>query len=513
MRYHIETMTPTHDHNCHSPDTPTNKHTSISSNPTHCEDMMMGMDDIHSSHATSAAFLGNLQEFKDSFAKIRDKATADRCAHWSFVEAATEGHMCITRHLIAVVDADATEMALREAAENGHFQMVKDLCDLPAAHRATTTRVSRDMVSRALRAAATNGHLPIVQYLCALFKARWAHSGDALSNALLAAVVGDHLPTVQYLCELPAERGVHIASNALQHAARNGNHAMVKYLCELPAERGVNPGANDSVALFEAATRGHLPVVQFLCELPVARGVRPAARNNIALRFAAVQGHLAVVQYLCELPRECGVRPTMNNSEVLQLAAGDGRLSVVKYLCELPQERRVDPAARNNRALVLADAGGHAEVARYLRTLLGCPDCDDCKRLYVRGRTTRAAPLFWTTVVECDRHTGTTRQVSWINIMSDLIADAAPSASSAQQAMLLKTEAFCVRSLDDDEGSRNSLDNSCWTRHVRPLQSFLRADGYEVVTPGPITPKQAAASLTDYTVHLKWVDVNKYLMG
>ena len=207
------------------------------------------------------------------------------------------------------------------------------LCELPQGHR---DAVDPWALNAAMVSAAQNGHSNVVRYLCELPLDRGVDPSANANRAVRRAV--RHLDVVRYLCELPLDRGVDPSADnnsAVRNAASRGHVDVVRYLCELPLHRGVDPS--------NAACTSHVDVVRYLCELPLDRGVDPSADHNHAIKTAASGGHVDVVRYLCELPLDRGVDPSADNNSAVRSTTYTGRVDVVRYLCELPRHRGVDP--------------------------------------------------------------------------------------------------------------------------------------------------------------------------
>ena len=153
------------------------------------------------------------------------------------------------------------------------LEIIKELIDEGAYPKADD--------SRALREAARNGHLELVKFLLPLSDPKAFNS-----SALRWAARNGHLEIVKLL--LPVSDPKAENSEALRSAALNGHLEIVKLL--LPVS---DPKARNSDALRLAALNGHLEIVKLL--LPVSD---PKAYDSYALRYAAIYGHLEIVKLL-----------------------------------------------------------------------------------------------------------------------------------------------------------------------------------------------------------------------
>jgi ankyrin repeat protein len=117
----------------------------------------------------------------------------------------------------------------------------------------------------ALRRAAANGHFEIVRYLVEVGGANISALED---EAFRLAARNGHLDVVRYL----VERGANIfarENEALRRAAANGHLDVVKYL----VESGADISARDNEALREAEANGHLDIVKYLLSKEADRRV------------------------------------------------------------------------------------------------------------------------------------------------------------------------------------------------------------------------------------------------
>ena len=126
----------------------------------------------------------------------------------AFMWAAANGHTPLVRHWCDACDwcMDSTQTkngvchtlprnaALQVAAQNGHLDVVRFLCELPAAHGVD---LSTDH-NAALRGAAKAGRLEVVRYLCQLPARRGVEPGGT-TTVLLAASANGHTEVVQFL--------------------------------------------------------------------------------------------------------------------------------------------------------------------------------------------------------------------------------------------------------------------------------------------------------------------------
>jgi ankyrin repeat protein len=105
--------------------------------------------------------------------------------------------------------------AVRQAAMNGHLDVVKYLCEQGVDIHAKN--------NLAVRYAAMNGHLEVVQYL--------VEQGADIDEAVRYAVEKGHLDVVQYLVEQGAD-----IDEAVRYAVEKGHLDVVQYLVEQGAD-------------------------------------------------------------------------------------------------------------------------------------------------------------------------------------------------------------------------------------------------------------------------------------
>ena len=343
------------------------------------------------SQACAAALLAFAMSLTDAI--IRGDAAAVRALLIDYINDRTS--TSATRDArVPNVSKEGFAAAVREAAKQGHLDVIQTLCELlPPPHPPLPFDIAAD--NTVCDYAVLGGHVALVRYLCDLPP---AFGFDPSASGIFCAVENRDEDMVRLLCDLPLERGVDPAewdNQALRSAAASGDIGIVRLLCELPPERGVDPTAMHNQPLNCAAQGGHIDVVRYLCELPPERGVDSVGHLNWPVAAAAENGHLDVVRYMCELPvdrgvdvSDCdiliralphkevvkylcglplsrGVNPG-NGGFVLLVAAEAGHLETVRFLCQLPRNRGVDPAADECMAVLHAADSGHDEIVAFL---------------------------------------------------------------------------------------------------------------------------------------------------
>ena len=298
----------------------------------------------------------------------------------------------------------AVARAVRRAAGNGRWTLVRWLCALPE-ERGVTAEALGDAVLaatgsairgirpynrillhmcelvagrgdaalvEAVARAAVTGSAAKLRFLCDRFAERDVMA-MALCKAVSKAAAVGVLSSVQFLCELPAARGLtaEALTQAALKAACHGELPVLKYLCERPVERGVNPAANDNLALILASFGDHNHVVEYLLGLSTDRGVDAGAQSNCAITAAAQVGNCRTVAFLCRLPPTRGVNVAAEDNAALRVAAARGYADIVHCLSKLPTARGVDVAACNYEALRTAAEMGHLDVVKILGGWLG----------------------------------------------------------------------------------------------------------------------------------------------
>ncbi len=110
------------------------------------------------------------------------------------------------------------------AAEQGHLDVVKYLCELPLDRNVKPG--AHDC--GALRTAVRNGHLPVAKYLCTL-RDRNVRPAACRYDVLEAAAKG-HLEVLKYLATLPERMELFSVGVVVSAAAYNGHAEVVDFL-------------------------------------------------------------------------------------------------------------------------------------------------------------------------------------------------------------------------------------------------------------------------------------------
>ena len=239
------------------------------------------------------------------------------------LQKAKTAHEAYTLLMAGADPSDDHNLAIRNAAENGHLEIVRLLL---ADERVDPS----DNHNFAIQWAAENGHLEVVKLLLTDMRT------DPSANH----------------------------NDAIRIAAWNGHLDVVKVL--LTDDR-VDPSDKNNEAIRMAAWFGYLEIVNLL--LSDSRvdpsdedndPIRNYAIRNAAIRKAAKNGHLDVVKVLLTDNR---VDPSDNHNEAIRKAAKNGHLDVVKLLLKDP---RVDPSDKDNYAIRKATKYGHHDVVKLL---------------------------------------------------------------------------------------------------------------------------------------------------
>lgn len=278
---------------------------------------------------------------KNNWYKFTYKITRkNRC--WKVIEDAGADVIRLVKNLVSKGYAvhtckDSLTLSLRNIAEVGNIQAVKDLVDL-----CKSVNVECDY-NPALWFAARWGHLDIVKYLVDL--------GATDQRAVSMASYCGHIPVINYL----VHKGFDIRADdeyALRNALQSGNLEVVKYLINLGANIHIKYKGERVISI--AAQRGYLHLVKYLVDL----GLDPHADDDAAVRSASCCGRLEVVKYLVDL----GANIRAKDDYALWLSAREGHLEVVNYLVDLGANIH----AGNDRALNHAVQKGHFPVVKYL---------------------------------------------------------------------------------------------------------------------------------------------------
>lgn len=163
--------------------------------------------------------------------------------------------------------------------------------------------------------AAHNGHFNVVKFLC-----------ERGANTHLN--VDSQLNYRKYIPERLVFFGISITDYhkepAFICACCNGNDEIVTYLYE----KGVNIHVNREDALQIASSRGHLNIVKFL----VSKGAEINAASGLALKSAIANGHIDVVQYLHQMGASIPTNSTHDQDDLLLLSLIYGHLDITQYL-------------------------------------------------------------------------------------------------------------------------------------------------------------------------------------
>ncbi|KAF1321154.1 Alpha- and gamma-adaptin-binding protein p34, partial [Globisporangium splendens] len=310
------------------------------------------------------------------------------CTRAAIENAARNGHVNVVVWLQHHAPVQQSSVAIVNAIECGHLEVVRFLHDQGHALRAPAHAIACaakrnrldilqwmhehyavDWTSDAMDSAAERGHLQIVQ---------WLHANrieGCTTTAMNQAAANGHLDMVQWL---HANRSEGCTAYAMDGAAGNGFFDVVKWLHENRSEGCTTRAMNI------AATNGHLDIVQWLhanrCEGCTSRAMNGAASGGhlnvvkwlhetrsegctaFAMDSAAEYGHLDVVQWLHANRTEGCTTAAMN------LAASRGHLHVIQWL----HENRTEGCT--SRAMDLAVEIGHFHVVKWLHEhrLEGC---------------------------------------------------------------------------------------------------------------------------------------------
>lgn len=257
-----------------------------------------------------------------------------------FLDAVTGGHLQIVEYLHHKIGIFVN--ALKEAAEHGHYEVVKYL------YTNGKSNYSLNDINEAFERACKGGCLDIIKYL--LVEAK-ADVTSRFNNPVMIAAEHGHLEVVKYLCTF---EDVNVRSGndyALHWSCANGHLEMVKFLIE---EKGADPMSKLNFPIEQAAQYGHLQIVQYL----QSKGANLRSNIDYPLRIAAYHGHLEVVKFLTEN----GADVRSKNNFAIRRAAEEGHLEVVKYL----HEAGADINILNYYAIKWASINGHLQVVKYI---------------------------------------------------------------------------------------------------------------------------------------------------
>jgi len=183
--------------------------------------------------------------------------------------------------------------------------------------------IVRMLDADALREAAANGHAEMVNLLLAADAN--VHAND--DEALREAAARGHVEIVSLL--LAAGANVHANDDeALRYAAARGHVEIVSLL--LAADANVH--ANNDAALRYAAASGHAEIVSLL----LAADANVHANNDAALRYAAASGHAEIVNRLLA----AGANPVIALENTSQADRGDVVTTLDACAAVLTSEQR-----------------------------------------------------------------------------------------------------------------------------------------------------------------------------
>ena len=141
--------------------------------------------------------------------------------------ASWDGHLSVVRYLLEHLGANVNtgdDYAVIYASCNGHFELVKYLCEAGA-----NSRADNDI---AIMFASSSGYLEIVIYLFSLIKEIDRYIQNSYS--VLAASRNGHLHIVKYLIQM----GLNITDESIRAASDNNHLEVAKFL--LGKKRGDN---------------------------------------------------------------------------------------------------------------------------------------------------------------------------------------------------------------------------------------------------------------------------------
>ena len=226
------------------------------------------------------------------------------CSGHSIMEFARVGDIDSVKKIVSVIPDSKNffPVSVRNAMENGHFEVVKFLVDNGAPLDPTP--------------AAEYGHLDILKYLVDI-KGADIHVYDDWS--IYSATENGHVEVVKFL----AERSDSIPSDLSLYAAKQGNVELLKFF----HSKNLDLRYSDDHPFRLAAEGGHLECVKFLYDF----GADIRNKNERALKKAVGNGHFNVVKFLVEK----GVDVHVDNDVCLLLAIERERLDIIQYLLEL----------------------------------------------------------------------------------------------------------------------------------------------------------------------------------
>lgn len=264
--------------------------------------------------------------------------------------------------------------ALMIAAENGHFELVKYICETRGMINAQSS--SKET---ALILAAARGYVDICIYLIekgADINVQTDNFGHG--TALIAAAKIGCIDVVKKLIEKKANlnlsdnQGNESSGTALMKAIINGLPDVAKLLIEAKADLNFKNLDGDT-AIIKAAEYGQVNTVKLLKQYRCETNVANAATSSTALMKAVEFGHTEVVKVLLETSlldtlmiagAEVNHQNSYNGSTALTMAAKAGHFEIAKML--ISHRADVNLYKDGESALNLATVGGHIQIVKLL---------------------------------------------------------------------------------------------------------------------------------------------------
>lgn len=282
----------------------------------------------------------------------------------AFCQAAERGRVDVLRFFYSIgLDAnDArsnSNYALERAARNGHETVLDFLLEI-GLHLGDASR-------GAVREAAANGHVNVLK--CFYYK--WGMtSGDGRNHhALIEAASAGHASVLSFMhraWRLDRYDFRYCENCALVFAAKNGHVNVLEFLHRVIALTAKDARSHNNEALREAAKNGHAAVLEFLHSRWGLNADDARSDNNAALRYAAKNGHVNVLQVL---HRGWGLNAgdaRCNDNEALCEAAENGHVNVLDFMYREWGLTREDARSRLYSAYFHAEENGHVDVLEFL---------------------------------------------------------------------------------------------------------------------------------------------------